>query len=372
MRTLLSLVCASAFALGGCELIASVDHDLINPGGGGQGVGGDPTTGGNGAGGSTGGEGGGTGGGEPECSVPEDCPTAATCQVATCEGETCGVENLDATNTCEIKAPDDGVCSEGACVECVDNTQCKDPETCDTENNVCVAPHCLNGTTDEDETDLNCGGADCAPCANDLACVGADDCTSGFCDNLVCASCDGDDANCAANEFCNASGVCVADLADGATCESAGQCGSGFCADDGSGTASVCCTTECDGDCRACSGNGGTCVNAAATDTCGDPATCNGDDLKPQDMCDGAGTCVAGTAAVCADNFTCDSSAMPDACFSGTCGDQIECGTGAYCALTGSTEADDACHDKKIVAVACVEDYECATNNCAGNLCTLL
>jgi hypothetical protein len=39
--------------------------------------------------------------------------------------------------------------------------------------------HCQNGTRDVDETDVDCGGASCAPCAEGKACALARDCAAG-------------------------------------------------------------------------------------------------------------------------------------------------------------------------------------------------
>src|SRR5207253_2488598 len=48
---------------------------------------------------------------------------------------------------------------------------------------------CKDGALDGDETDVDCGGATCAPCANGKKCTGRKDCAS-----LVCAGgkCSGD------------------------------------------------------------------------------------------------------------------------------------------------------------------------------------
>ena len=45
---------------------------------------------------------------------------------------------------------------------------------------------CSNGILNGTETDVDCGGAVCAKCIDDKACVGNADCTGGFCANNVC------------------------------------------------------------------------------------------------------------------------------------------------------------------------------------------
>jgi hypothetical protein len=48
-------------------------------------------------------------------------------------------------------------------------------------DNVCVAPYCGNGTKDNGETDIDCGGAQCVPCGTGKSCTGAPDCVSKVC-----------------------------------------------------------------------------------------------------------------------------------------------------------------------------------------------
>ncbi len=48
------------------------------------------------------------------------------------------------------------------------------------------AKHCWNRELDPDETDVDCGGARCAPCAADQLCTTPTDCGSGACTNGKC------------------------------------------------------------------------------------------------------------------------------------------------------------------------------------------
>lgn len=403
-------------ALTGCELIAAVDHDLIATGGGGSGTGGTPTTGGGGSGGTptTGGGGAGGGGGAeggggmaPECDGPRDCPAPAECQIATCVGGDCGTDNEAAETPCDLVATDDGVCDgSGACVECVNDDQCTSPATCDTGANVCVQPHCLNGVQDADETDLNCGGADCAPCGNGDGCVDADDCSSGFCDAAqnpdVCAACT-TDSQCDNTEWCNA-GVCTTDKTTGQACNTdasgtpASECASGFCEETSGGF--VCCNIDCEDPCRSCLGAdtggttgqcgnvtagidprdecadtecttgvcaaGATCGNESAGTDCGTGPACSGDDLKTQDECNGSGTCTAQTAMDCPGEYNCD--AANDVCFT-ACAQQSECGTDAYCILLTAMGTPNTCAAKKAATNPCNEPFECLSGSCTTNVC---
>ncbi len=51
-------------------------------------------------------------------------------------------------------------------------------------------PRCDDGTTNGDETDLDCGGG-CDACDNGRSCLGGEDCLSGRCADEVCASPEG-------------------------------------------------------------------------------------------------------------------------------------------------------------------------------------
>jgi hypothetical protein len=94
---------------------------------------------------------------------------------------------------------------------------------------VCVGAQCRNQTQDGGETDVDCGGADCAPCENGSVCAIAGDCISGYCEALACAACD-DDNQCAPTEFCDLSaGVCEDKLPKGASCDRDEQCINGDC-----------------------------------------------------------------------------------------------------------------------------------------------
>jgi hypothetical protein len=226
----------------GCELISSVDRTQIPEASGGTGIGGTggtsssvgPGTGG--AGGiGTGGAGGvgGTGG----CMTPADCPaTGNECVAATCDAatSTCGTVNVadgmaaqtqtaadckknfcdgngniasqnddtdafDDSNECTTDACSNGApthnpvgsgtpCTMGGikcnatgqCVACLNDTDCTAPEVC--QANKCVASACQNLVKDGMETDVDCGGPDCGPCANNKVCLMGSDCQS-----LVCS-----------------------------------------------------------------------------------------------------------------------------------------------------------------------------------------
>jgi hypothetical protein len=193
------------------------------------------STGGAGGGGSggqgTGTTGGGTGGKMPECTKATDCPGADTqCKKRSCTAGVCGFDtpmaptdsqvwgdcqtracdgqgNLmvssnpddvyDDGNACTIdicngpepkSKPQDpgfpcdgGVCNgAGRCVQCVESSTCPlDKKNCSFGR--CVPLHCVDNFLDMGETALDCGGNECAPCKDGLACNGGIDCVSNVC-----------------------------------------------------------------------------------------------------------------------------------------------------------------------------------------------
>ncbi|MBW2454894.1 MAG: hypothetical protein JRI68_10300 [Deltaproteobacteria bacterium] len=302
-RRWLGFSALTAVLVGGCNVIFGIEQHEPFPAGGG-GSGGSSGTGG--------------GAGDAPCSSPDDCSGAdTTCEYRTCDAGACGVAQATADTPCN----EDGgqVCDgEGSCVECNTADQCDAGDSC--EQHLCVNLACSNDTQDGSETDVDCGGGDCPPCANGLECLVYSDCQSRFCDTGggtggsggsaggVCAPCvaDGDcapitDAWCDTNTN---GGECADQLADGSPCTVANECLSGNCP---SGD-SVCCDTACERQCEACVGTktggaDGACAPvtagsdpdtecADAPGACGPDGTgCNGDANDPH--CNGANcTCL--------------------------------------------------------------------------------
>jgi hypothetical protein len=50
-----------------------------------------------------------------------------------------------------------------------------------------AAHHCCSGDKDQDETDVDCGGATCGGCFTDMVCIDDSDCLSNNCDSGSCA-----------------------------------------------------------------------------------------------------------------------------------------------------------------------------------------
>lgn len=157
-------------------------------------------------------------------------------------------------------------------------------------SNCAAAPGCVDGAQNGTETAVDCGGADCAPCGDGLACQVPADCTSGSCVNLVCQAptCfdqvpNGDETD------MDCGGSCPSPCGDGAACVLAADCISGICT--GNACVAASCTDgvknglESDADC------GESCA------PCGDGLAC----VVPADCASGICTGNVCAAASCTD-----------------------------------------------------------------------
>ena len=331
--------CHLALGLGGLEIV--------------DGEGGSATgMGGTGAGGMEDGGGGAT----PSCDV-DNCPGVNTdCNVRACIGDMCDPagQNLDLGTQCDDGGePTAKVCDgDGDCVDCNTSADCNDAvlDTC--IMNLCVAAACADGEMNGMETDIDCGGPQCAPCGNGLGCDDGTDCVSGYCNGGVCAACGGDpDCSDLPDHYCMA-GVCEPRLANGSICGAANQCSSGFCVDDESSQPQqICCDSACNGTCDSCfnentNGGNGNCLAI-------DPAAIGGPD--PYNECAASmincdtGVC-SGTAMACGKasngalcrnagaNPTCDPA---ETCNNGSCPANNFPGSGVSC----GSAFDDDCTD---------------------------
>jgi len=338
-------------------------------------------------GGGSGALGGGGSGGMGECVAPEDCPGVdTTCHYRTCDGAVCDAADADLGTVC---AEDGGaVCDgQGACIECNDVNDCAPTWLCQAGD--CVPPQCSNGQQDGTESDIDCGGMECAPCPNTLKCNAYADCFSNFCDALVCSPCINDgDCAAAGDSYC-AGGSCTPKKVLGDSCGAGNQCLSGNCpSDDG-----VCCDDACGSTCEAClsvktgSPNGTCDLVTTQTDPdteCADAgaAMCNSNGMgctgvtnacifypngavcispvcgagqqTTAGQCNGTGTCNAGATSGCAP-YVCNGAGT--ACLT-MCGSDSDCLGTHYCDGAG------VCQQKKVTGVACGTANECDSDNC--------
>ncbi len=162
---------------------------------------------------------------------------------------------------------------------------------------------CGDGERNGDETDVDCGGGTCEPCAVPLRCGGNDDCLSGLCLQGQCATIFCGDGVVSGTEACDSSGV--------PTPECNADCTLARC-DDGNqnqGETDV----DCGGPCATCAdgrgcASGADCQSGACTESSCASASCGDGVVNGTDECDpGPGsipTCDADcTAPSCQDGF---------------------------------------------------------------------
>jgi hypothetical protein len=117
-------------------------------------------------------------------------------------------------------------------------------------------PTCSDGVKNGAETDIDCGGPDCPPCAAGKRCVGATDCTGGACLNQVCQPTCTDGVKNAKETDIDCGGPDCSRCANGKTCVDFMDCRSGRCGD-ANGIGTTCQSCAADGVCRDADANGG-------------------------------------------------------------------------------------------------------------------
>jgi hypothetical protein len=232
-------------------------------------------------------------GGQPDCQSPSDCPgTDDDCQARTCNGGVCGMDYAAAgtdlaqqtDGDCQIAEcdgsggvvetedptdpDDDGLdctvdacsgtttthtpldpgspCSQGggslcnaagACVECVVNGDCA-TNVCDATFH-CALASCGDAVKNGTETDVDCGGMDCAPCPTGKLCAAGTDCVGGSCTGGICVPTCTDQTKNNGESDVDCGGPNCADCAVGKACVSGADCVDGVC------TAMVCVAASC-------------------------------------------------------------------------------------------------------------------------------
>ncbi|MCA9520673.1 MAG: hypothetical protein KC609_06865 [Myxococcales bacterium] len=365
------------------------------------------------------------------------------------DGSKTGNEGCDDGN----RVPGDG-CDEACYVEegfhCTKDADCSGTLRCDPGTSTCEKRldgedcsadeecrsgscgtdkkcHCGDGTKNDGESDVDCGGGVCGQCTTNQACVARSDCEAGhICASGICKKADG--------EVCGAGSDCASN-----TCGGDGKChcGDGTKNDgetdvDCGGTCGGCATgrsCDVDADCAAgnkCSGNqckakdGESCESGSdcLSDTCGDDKKCHCGDGEQDDAetgvdcggplcgpctigqtCSGDADCGTGQRCVAGackklDGVQCSGS---DECVSGLCdtdnvchcGDGLtnddetgtdcggpkcgKCGSGQTCNVDSDCDADNKCKSgfcRKLDGVACTDPSQCLSSACgADNKC---
>jgi hypothetical protein len=166
----------------------------------------------------------------------------AACQLTTANctpASTCGNGVRDGAEVCDGADLGGQTCADLLGASATGVLAC-DPACQLDSSNCAAAPGCVDGVQNGTETAVDCGGVDCVPCADGLACQVPADCTSGSCVNLVCQAptcfdqaLNGDETD------MDCGGSCPSPCGDGATCAIAADCLSGVC------TGNVCTAASC-------------------------------------------------------------------------------------------------------------------------------
>ncbi len=262
----------------------------------------------------------------------------------------------------------------GADRDCASGLQCVDE--------ACRAEHCSDRKENEDETDVDCGGGDCAACDTNEGCLLARDCESQHCLKGICAlpTCtDGIKNQLESDVDCGDRTQNCPRCAGGQLCVRDEDCASLSCIE--SICAAVSCTdgiangNETDLDC------GGSCASACPVGAhCEDGSDCS------SGVCDGD-TCVA---ADCADSTqngdetdvdcggpSCDPCAVGASCELHSDCEREFCDA-AVCRTPTCTdqvknqgEGDVDCGDLALLCPRCTVGQSCtAPEGCASGVCT--
>ncbi|MEM6558654.1 MAG: hypothetical protein AAF605_02615 [Myxococcota bacterium] len=163
------------------------------------------------------------------CARDSDCDDGSPCTVGSCEEDSCVQTPIAATplTSCALDGGADGLCSEGACVECIDVTQCDDGNPCTLDT--CEPDSTCSQVLAEDG--ISCGEVEGSTCVQG-ACV-APEC-------IVAANCD--DGNPCTDDICDDFSCSNPVLADQTSCSSDGgsRCVGGVCTEPECRTASEC------------------------------------------------------------------------------------------------------------------------------------
>lgn len=219
----------------------------------------------------------------------DGCTSCSVDACYTCKTEAGSPSNCLAKPAGDICAA--GLCDgAGQCVECLVNQHCSVDGYC--FDNTCKS--CDDGLVNGDETDMDCGGAHCAPCSQGKTCLAGTDCKTTFCVDGVCCG-----------EACDI--ACVACNIDGL----AGECAAveKYGEDLHYGMSEACLASEGE----ACPGLLGPCLKALGR-PCASSAECASTRCADPDM-DGQKTCIRNVGDTCTLNVECYS----NNCMNGFC-----------------------------------------------------
>jgi len=272
---------------------------------------------------------------------------------------------------------------DGTDVGAEHDTPSPDADDC-TDGPRCAEPTCSDGVRNGDETDIDCGGPDCATCANGKTCVDDEDCASETCIDDFCrlpscsdgvrngdetdVDCGGSCAPCEVGERCE-----VADDCEPPRYDAWSTCG-GFadvCANNGIESRDVWRTTCASGVCSASTTvETRTCSRNSNGTVCGEPSTgpwsaCGGF----TDTCDNTGTRSATTTSYRCAAGTCQSleAVETQACSRDTTG--VSCGETTTTTDECIAGGGDGCNSNGTQFVT-TSTFACASGFCQSTVNT--
>ncbi len=295
-----------------------------------------------------------------ECNAAGDC-TTGVCMLNQCVPATCadGVQNGSET---------DIDCGGADCADCADGLKCDTAGDCQSHvctGMVCATATCSDNIVNGDETDVDCGGATCSPCAPGLACTQNDDCIGGSCSGAICLPTCTDGVTNANETDKDCGGPLCNPCMVGQTCSVATDCSGGFCpngkcenptcmdtAKNGSET-----DVDCGGGVCAPCGEGKVCKqnsDCASNDCVGGlcfGAVCGDGKLSGTEGCDDNNTLAGdGCSGTCTVEMGFTCTGMPSVC-APICGDGQKLGNEAC--DDGNTTTGDCCNSTCAVESGC-------------------
>jgi hypothetical protein len=256
--------------------------------------------------------------------VAVDCKSGL-CIKDTCKQPSCSDGQKDGFET-------DVDCGGKACLPCADDKSCAVGSDCQSgscQNGACAAPTCTDKVKNGSETDIDCGGS-CGPCGDGQVCTTEKDCTSGICVDGKCSSAGCTDKVKNGSETDIDCGGSCNPCSSGKVCQKAADCTSGVCQNglcqDPTCTDKVKNGTETDIDC------GGSCPSCPAAAACGANSDCQ------------SGVCQGGV------------------CQAATCSDGVKNGAETDIDCGGSCPACGP-------GLACLTPKDCSEGLCVGGSC---
>lgn len=120
------------------------------------------------------------------------CPAGGAGGLVFCDGLCRNLNtDIDHCGTCGSGCNDANECTVDQCISgsCNNDPAAANGLACSLglcQDSICRAATCFDELLNENETDIDCGGPDCAPCTSGQVCLVGSDCQSGNCTGNVC------------------------------------------------------------------------------------------------------------------------------------------------------------------------------------------